>query len=298
LVVGDPSRFGAVISCRQGGDLKMKNTMRVALVILAGCIGAASAQPFQQPPDRASIWAIQIPVNTVTVASATDHHFPARSSTALPVSPDSGGTEYLSVKGFKFKITDGLLALFTLFLVFVGTWQGWHLRKTVESFEVGERPYIYPSAPELGPITRLYITPPAPPFVALKFGNFGKTIAIIRTIRGELVLGTLPRTRNYSYSPLRAGYVVARPDQETEQYSFNFSRLLTPDDTKNIVTAALEFHFFGEVTYTDIFSRIHEKAFAFRLEYHPGRDIAECHPAGGRGYNYIKSRKAPKEYQG
>ncbi len=55
------------------------------------------------------------------------------------------GSEYWPwlIFGFRLKVTDSLLALFTFFLVVVGTWQGYHLNRTVVAtnrlWDAGER---------------------------------------------------------------------------------------------------------------------------------------------------------------
>lgn len=55
------------------------------------------------------------------------------------------GSEYWPwlIFGFRLKVTDSLLALFTLLLFFVGTWQGYQLNRTVAAAERTERAYVF-----------------------------------------------------------------------------------------------------------------------------------------------------------
>ena len=217
------------------------------------------------------------------------------------------GNEYWPwlIFGLRLKVTDSLLAAFTFFLVAIGAWQGGHLKRTVDSFVVGERPYIFPSAPDASGLhpppekLRYYKTIPEKewhvPFVTITFGNFGKTIGIIRAIRIELLLGDLPKKPTFDTSLEIPGYVIARTDKQTDPLDFGRPRPMSPQELEGIRDGTRKVHVFGYVKYTDIFGRLHEKGFCFRMHItgpHQGSEVT-----GGKVFNYAKSKKTPKQYQ-
>jgi hypothetical protein len=119
--------------------------------------------------------------------------------------------------GYRLKITDSLLALFTLLLVIVGAWQGYQLRRTVQSRITGERPQIYP-----GPFNSSKLLPSGAhaeypladgvplPIIDWTFMNVGKSPGIIREVRGELVLDRLPWRRRFTYSKVVPAELIVR----------------------------------------------------------------------------------------
>lgn len=126
-------------------------------------------------------------------------------------------SEFWSFSGRRLKITDSLLALFTFLLVVIGSWQGYHLKRTVDSGIRSERAFLYlggvtqslrptgahamyySSWDKTGPLDK---TTPLP-FVEFNIGNIGRSAAIVRSVRSELFLGTISRSgRN---SPTRLG---------------------------------------------------------------------------------------------
>src|SRR5262249_7164610 len=62
----------------------------------------------------------------------------------LPSQAPQGTEFWPPFLGYRLKITDSLLALFTLLLVIVGGWQASQLRRTVQSRITAERPQIHP----------------------------------------------------------------------------------------------------------------------------------------------------------
>jgi hypothetical protein len=202
--------------------------------------------------------------------------------------------------GYRLKITDSLLALFTLLLVIVGGWQGYQLRRTVQASITGERAQIYP-----GPFNTSKLLPSGahaeypladgvpPPIIDWTFMNVGKSPGIIREVRGELVLDRLPWRRRFTYSKVVPAELIVREGQQTDDISFPFNRNLTVDEINYLGVGTVQFCFFGYVKYTDTFHQLHTKAFAFRIYTRP-RDRAQ--PIGGRRCNYTKTQRTPRKY--
>jgi hypothetical protein len=203
-------------------------------------------------------------------------------------------SEYWTILGRKLKITDTILAVFTLALVLIGAWQGAHLKRTVSSFIAGERPYIYPIEPTHHGFEPPHKSQARTPRVSISFVNLGKTIAVIRGVRAELFFGDLPKRPIFSYSAMRRGYVIARPDTTAPFNVFYFNREMAPDELTTVLKGTTKAYFFGHVIYTDIFDRMHEKGFCFYIH----ANSAQCETAGGRPYNYSKSTNTPKHYEG
>jgi hypothetical protein len=202
--------------------------------------------------------------------------------------------------GYRLKITDSLLALFTLLLVIVGAWQAYQLRRTVQASITGERAQIYPGVfktSKLLPSTAHAEHPLAegvpPPILQWTFMNVGRSPAVIREVRGELVLDRLPWWRRFRYSEVLSAEFVVREGMQTDDINFPFNRNLTVDEINALGVGTVQFCFFGYVKYTDTFRQLHTKAFAFRIRIHP---INRVQPIGGRRYNYIKTERTPRKY--
>lgn len=212
------------------------------------------------------------------------------------------GTEYWpAVFGVRLKITDSLLAAFTLLLVLVGGWQGMHLRRTVVSAIIGERARIFPAVPTIVlPPASLYDKPPfdAPnpkSFVSCSFMNIGRTPGIIKEVRGEIIFdGPIPPIPTFTYSAAKPGEQICRPDNETNTIPFETERPLTKSERQSVIDGKVEFAFFGYVRYADIYQTMHEKGFCFKMHMRPSSHVEVI---GGSAYNYSRSRPIPKNQQ-
>jgi hypothetical protein len=108
------------------------------------------------------------------------------------------------------------LFIATAVLVAVSVWQGTNLKRSVDSYISGERPHIFPTEPNAAGIVNRCNSvlvegpplefPPRPPFVTIAFGNFGKTIGVLRELRMELAFGPLPAKPTFVYSEPIFGY--------------------------------------------------------------------------------------------
>jgi hypothetical protein len=280
--------------------------------------GDLSAQS-QQPPQIPKPISDQQTDSSGNSQSETSKQIKSTENTVspVPITPTDGlqkesdanrdkigenGTEFWpTFYGYRIKITDSLLAAFTLLLFFIGAWQGGHLRATVKAFISGERPYIYPGVFRTGGLLptgahAVYPLSPGVPFPQIEwsFMNVGKTPGVIKEVRGELFLGSdLPRKPTFTYSRILPAELIAREGQETDPMVFPFNRNLTLDEINAIGVGHIRFGFFGYIKYADSFRRLHTKGFAFRVRVHP-HEHAE--PIGGRKYNYSKSRKVPRRY--
>src|SRR5262249_4321789 len=208
------------------------------------------------------------------------------------------GTEFWPpFLGYRLKITDSLLALFTLLLVIVGAWQAYQLRRTVQASITGERAQIYPGpfkTSRLLPSTAYAANPLAegvpPPILEGTFMNVGRSPGVIREVRGELVLDRLPWWRRFRYSKALPAELVLREGTQTDDIPFPFNRNLTLDEINLVGVGTVQFCFFGYVKYTDTFHQLHTKAFAFRIRRN------QAQPIGGRRYNYTKTQRTPRKY--
>ena len=227
--------------------------------------------------------------------------FPGAIAQELPSQAPQGTEFWPPFLGYRLKITDSLLALFTLLLVIVGAWQAYQLRRTVQSRITGERAQIYP-----GPLNTSKLVPSGahavypladgvpPPIIEWAFMNVGKSPGIIREVRGELTLASrLPWRRRFTYSEVLPVELIVREGQQTDDIPFPFNRNLTVDEINYLGVGTVQFCFFGYVKYTDTFHQLHTKAFAFRIYTRP-RDRAQ--PIGGSRYNYTKTQRTPRKY--
>ena len=103
--------------------------MLIALVVVAG---AATAHAAEKPKAVAKQSSASQPVfDTTGIEKAIRESVKEAGEKAEARSAEEG-TEYWTILGHKLKITDSVLALFTLILVIIGWWQGKQLKATVD----------------------------------------------------------------------------------------------------------------------------------------------------------------------
>jgi hypothetical protein len=173
-----------------------------------------------------------------------------------------------------FKATDALIAIFTLCLVAIGTWQGIQLKRTVDSTESAGAPYVFP---ELQQLNLWSGTGNHVPTFNVQVWNRGKTPAIIRFARIELhIFDVLPghaQFTQHARALLRAGEVIGA--EQFRQLTYTFHRPLSATETPRLVLPTtdpefLRFYLTVELQYDDFFGYTHTKAFCFKLMHHGG----------------------------
>jgi hypothetical protein len=195
------------------------------------------------------------------------------------------------------------LSTFTMVLVVIGilqflvfSFQGWQLKRTVDSAENASVPFLFPAivnAQDLSSYDEAKTYQPSLDFV---FDNHGKTPAIVRSFRAELLAGNLPETRifdskthwkkNYSVIPSET---VFRRGQEKPAIPYTKIRMHTELTSKR-PNPPPHFFFFGEVIYDDFFEVRHISGFCLKVFLNG----LSC-PAGGKTYNHIQHKKMSKK---
>ncbi len=219
--------------------------------------------------------------------------------------PEKEGTEYFPAYcGVRLKITDALLALFTLLLVIIGWRQAVRLKQTIESSIHSERAYLYPADFKAqfmptGANTLYYETIShgdrtkagvALPWGEFTIGNLGRTAAIIKSIRSEVFFGEdLPRKRKFTYSARATTDEPLLPEKSFAIQKSEWNRHLTTDEWKAAKDHGYGkgpyFFIFGEIEYEDVFGHAHARGFGMKFM------LRTPYVWGGKQYNYDKSRK-------
>lgn len=195
----------------------------------------------------------------------------------------------------------GALAVIGALQLLAFTYQAAQLWRTVSSSVSGDRPYIYPGEPdtrELLPSGANAVYPTAssvpPPRITCTIFNVGRTPAVIKAMRGEIIIGeTLPIVPKYTYSVERRGDIIARPDKETYPIPFDFVRNFSKDEIDYIAVGTTRIFFFGYFKYTDVFGYLVTKNFCFSIRL-GARGLIEI--VGGERYNARSYQKTPKEF--
>lgn len=220
---------------------------------------------------------------------------------------DRGGerdktADYWTVLGYKGRITDWLLALFTLCLVIatiilggIGVWQGIQLRQAVNNDIRGQRPYVVPGtlAFRLAFPTVQNATETTNPFnVSYHLYNVGKSHAVIEEYRHAFYFGdAVPAEPSYPTSsiinevrtPVTDG--DAYPPDDGNPIRCTYHRGFTQAEMEAIRAGTKHLLFFGRVQYTDNFGFTHEKSFGFVFV----NQVLAVYPRAA--YNYEKSYK-------
>jgi hypothetical protein len=127
----------------------------------------------------------------------------------------------------------------------------------------------------------------------MKFLNVGRSAGVLKEVRAEIAIDSIPASPTFSYSPIRRrGEIIIRPDKETDIFSFEFSRNLTTQEIDEFGVGTRPFFIFGYIKYADAFGYLHTKGFCFKIRLHRG----PIELAGGNAYNYSRSEKMPDEY--
>lgn len=209
--------------------------------------------------------------------------------------------ELVSLTGDLAKYTDDL-ALFTKILAGVAVlqllvfgYQGWMLRRTVDSTERTERAEIFVNdvKPQIFPEESAHKMYPggkdAPwPRIHFSLTNFGRTSAVVTRIRTKMILcESLPVEPEYSSAVSQEGETVVSSGTTSKPFRETLERHLTADEITNIKGEKSHIFFFGHVKYKDIYGTKHVYAFCLQFHNrsgHPHGGVVSV--AGGDAYNY------------
>jgi hypothetical protein len=193
-------------------------------------------------------------------------------------------TEYWLILGHQLKITDTLLAAFTLLLVFVGTWQGIVLNRTVRSVIRQERPFLRPTE-----ITS-FITKATDfeankmALVSFRLENYGRTPAILTEFKCEIVIRTeLP-------NPLKTMGVkifhqeVVGPDNRSREFHAYSVVDIGDADIAAVFKKTAFLYFMGFVRYRDVYNRNRITVFCWEFDYATNSFF----PVASKQHNYTK----------
>src|ERR1700682_3828384 len=95
----------------------------------------------------------------------------------------------------------------------------------------------------------------------------------------------------YTYSKVRRGEIVARPEKKNVEQLFENNRNFTAVEIELIKERKVGVLFFGYVKYSDIFGRLRTKGFGYIC-----RGSNKFQVWGGRSYNYTRSEKELDPY--
>jgi hypothetical protein len=143
------------------------------------------------------------------------------------------------------------------------------------------------------------------PEVKLVFENFGKTPAMLRTIRAELYLSDrdqLPEKPTFGNARKRESDAIVPGETRGEDafkamsaIAFSFHREITANEIEELKSAARagipfkRFHLIGEVAYDDFFGRRTTQRFAVKCRRHGWQTVR-----GGLAFNGYKRTQTPE----
>lgn len=194
------------------------------------------------------------------------------------------------------------LAVFTAVLAFIATlqllvfaYQGWQLKRTVESAENIERPYLVQAFDMAGifpPHHAINVWPDQNyayiPGVNYGIKNCGKTPAIITQQYVDIViLEALPANPPYAPPIIYGDGIVAAGDEMGPSFipvgDGNTVTTITTEDWKAFAEQKKFFLFFGYVKYESIFGKKHETRFGYRFQIENA--YSTFNEVGGDAYN-------------
>jgi hypothetical protein len=193
-------------------------------------------------------------------------------------------TEFWVIAGHQLKITDSLLATFTLLLVVVGVWQGIVLDRTVRSVIRQERPFLRPT--EITSFIQAGNDFEANKMALASFRleNYGRTPAILTEFRCEIVIRTEPpnpmTTRGVEIFHQE---VISGEKQGRELYATS-SVDIGPPDINMLFRKTAALYFVGFVRYRDVYERKRITVFCWQYDY----ACNSFFPVASRRHNYTK----------
>jgi len=272
---------------------------------------AVGVQADQQPKSTAEDQtkgaqsALQSSKNLSTIHNLEEAHRDKRTDHVGSESTQPGTEYWPTVWGIKLKITDSLLALFTGFLILIGVWQGYQLRRSVDAVHAGERAYVFPGNPKafVRPTGAhlLYYKTSDPsnrgpkPTIVFNFVNYGRSPAIILNVRAamELIRKEPPKFPRFEHSILWDGETLLAKDSPSNNMTFEFHRNITPEELDLINAGEITPFFYGWVQYRDMFGFLHQRGWG---NVFTEKSLDGVTQIGGRAFNYSRSKrwKEPK----
>jgi hypothetical protein len=170
------------------------------------------------------------------------------------------------------------LATFTLCLVaatvvlaIVAGWQGFQLKRSVDSTEVSNAPYVMPELKLLNDGTKSDFIPR----VEIKLWNHGKTPAIMRSAVFELHLGHNEKDIQKKFTDKRTkfqahGVIGAERASSMHEWLCKFPRALTEGEILKVrkpleIGDSIRLFLVGQVEYDDFFGYTHKLGYCFKI---------------------------------
>jgi hypothetical protein len=223
--------------------------------------------------------------------TATEHTQGGKQSTE--------GTEYWDYRGYRVKITDGLLALFTLGLVVIGIFQALFLKGTLKATAIAagaaktaadtvptlERAYVFvePRIQLPGNLKAFKDTNVAAREIRVNYviSNHGKTPAIIQWIEARFEFRSDPPDNSKIIPSKFMGDEFVIKSDGTHNESEFFEEILTAEMKKGLFEGEVYFWFYGSIQYEDIFGTT--RYTRFRWRYNSAFEVFSTH--GAAPYN-------------
>ena len=204
-------------------------------------------------------------------------------------------TEFWTIFGRRLKITDTLLAVFTLALVIATLFLWRATKKLWQSAERIERPFIVEAYKPDGLMPKrmaINVYPDAPasyiPMIEYQIINCGKTPAVIISSFVDLqILGDLPPLPPYGVEKFFGESIVGADDSIPANFVTVGDGLsqqhYSAQDWADMRNGKKFFLFIGRIKYTSIYGTKHETRWAYRwaIEGFSARFVA----VGGEAYN-------------
>jgi len=208
------------------------------------------------------------------------------------------------------------LAIATVVIAAIGFWQGWQLKRTVDTSVIESQPILVPYVIDMtnlqpfSPAGVVYGSP-AETFtstILFSFENFGKTPGIIRRVQADLFLTDNDALPKVTFDQLPVVFhqeVVPGETRQTDLASRPAADLkknfkLTSEELKQIRSEAVgnfkRFFLVGQVIYDDFYGSRITRRFCRKLRYAPQYvpPITFQAQHGGIAYNSVTRTKIPR----
>lgn len=200
---------------------------------------------------------------TAPSTSAASRHSAEFISISQNYSADEA-TEYTIVFGHMIKITDGALVVFTFFLVMIGAWQGYQLKRTVshmgDSSKQELRAYIH-----IEPIIETQVRPMLDRKLSsqIKVKNSGKTFARHVITEGRVIVAPYPEPVNFPDAQDDETSMLAIGPGQSLTMTIKSREFLSRDCYDRFTSGTDCIYVYGSITYVDAFNR--QQTTRFRL---------------------------------